>query len=1106
MKSLRRVLSVVPAACLGLAGAAVLAPPAHAAGANIQITEIAYGGKVTGSTTGGDGEYVEITNEGDAFQDLTGWTYDTGATQPTAGAGISLSGTLAPGASLIVTDVAAAEFRAEWGLKSSVQVISNNKTHTLDGGPNAAYVFDAGDTVVDTVAYPAKGAAGAFTGKGQAMTATAATSSQSTTAGWAVETVGDSEGSWTSASGAVGSPGASTYGTSTPASVRTATVVEDPHSVLKIGAVDATAGTVTLHNTGTSDHDISGWTIQDAAGTVITIPAGTTLAAGASQTFTATANTFDAGTDTAKLYDGTTLVDSSAWNADANGADVTINEVSSDNATAAQLAAGDPMGDAIELYNKGDAAVDLTGWKQIDSGAASSATTFGPIYVNGSSTPASTMTIPAHGYAVFSSKAGLSSGGDGVKLYLPDGTLVDSLTYGAGEAGIDEAADPDNTIRSVAACPDGSHTYLKVTSYSFGASNAAACATGVALGSSTGPTSDVPCTTEAPSATTDPVAGAVAWPGSQDVAVADGVCAWDGGGTQQDLSGLVFDPTDPNILWAVKNKSVVYKLTKTAGVWQKITTDGWANGKNITFPGGTGLPDSEGMTVGPDGALYVTTERDNANNSVPLDTILRFDPTGSGTTLTATDEWNLTSDLFAADDSADANLGFEGVTYVPDSYLTANGFIDDHTHAAYDPATYPTKETAGLFFAAVEKTGHLEAYALNSDHTFARVADIATGMAGVMDVSYDAGLHRIWAQCDNTCGVSLTLLKVGFDGHVTPEKHFARPTGLPDNNLEGFAVAPVSTAVNGEREAVWSDDGNFGTSSTGVATLAADGGHSLWTGLMNVDLGLGAQGYDATKPVILAHADPAPNAAGWNNSTVTVSYTCTDAGSGVDDAASDLATDVLTASGTATATCVDLAGNSATATYTAKIDTVAPSASAITVAGPSSVHSGAVSFTLGSSEADVVSYRCKLDGTDAGFVACSAYARSGLAAGSYTLEVEAVDIAGNVSAPAKHAFSVVAESSTGGTTPTKPIKPVVIHPVTGKPKVGKKLTVTLTAPSGATITYQWYAGGKKIKHATKKSLKLTKALKHKKIRVKVVVRVPGQAPVVKTLKVSRPIH
>ncbi|WGL53507.1 lamin tail domain-containing protein [Nocardioides sp. BP30] len=1077
--------------------------PASVRTANVQITEIAYGGLTTGAN-GGDGEYVEITNEGKGSQDLTGWSYATGTATPTAAGPVSLAslGTLAPGASAIITDLSATEFRTEWGLKSSVPVLDNGKLATLNSGASAAWVLDGGNTVVDTVAYPAKGGVGAFSAKGQAMTATAAATSQSTASGWALETVGDAEGSWASVHGAVGSPGASTYGTATAASVRTAPAVEDPHTVVKIAAVDATAGTVTLHNTGTSDHDISGWTIQDTAGTVITIPAGTTLAAGTSQTFTAATDTFDAGTDVAQLYDGGTLVDSSSWNADPNWADVTINEVSSDNATAAQKAAGDPMQDAIELYNKGDAAVDLTGWKQIDSGAASAATTFGPIYVNGSATAASDMKIPAHGYAVFSSKAGLSSGGDGVKLYLPNGTLVDSLTYGAGEAGIDEVADPDNTITSVAACPDGSHTYLKVKAYSFGASNATACASGEELGSGSAPTSDVPCTTEAPGATTEPVAGAVAWPGSDEVSVADDVCAWDGGGTQQDLSGLVFDPTDPNILWAVKNKSVVYKLTKNGGIWQKVTTDGWANGKNIRFPGGSGLPDSEGMTVGPDGALYITTERDNASNSVPLDSILRFDPTGSSTTLTATDEWNLTGDLFAPDDSADANLGFEGVTYVPDSYLTANGFIDDNTHAAYTPATYAGKVTAGLFFAAVEKTGHLEAYALNADHSYTRVADIATGMAGVMDVSYDAGLQRIWAQCDNTCGVSLTLLEVGADGHVVPERHFSRPAGLPDNNLEGFAVAPVSTAVDGEREVVWSDDGNFGTSTTGVSMLADAGGHSLWTGRMDADLELGPQGYDATAPVVVAHADPAPNAAGWNNAAVTVTYTCTDTGWGVDDAASDLAADTLTSSGTASGTCVDLAGNTATATYTAKIDTVAPSAAGITIAGPSSVETGSVRFTIASSDADVTSYLCRLDGVDADFVACTvpgAYAASGLAVGSYTLEVEAVDQAGNVSAPARHRFAVVAKA------PVTVVKPVV-HPITGKPKVGKKLKVAVTVPSGATVSYQWYAGGKKIKHATKRSLKVTKALRKKRIKVRVTIRVPGQPTVVQTMKLGKAVR
>ena len=132
---------------------------------------------------------------------------------------------------------------------------------------------------------------------------------------------------------------------------------------------------------------------------------------------------------------------------------------------------------------------------------------------------------------------------------------------------------------------------------------------------------------------------------------------------------------------------------------------------------------------------------------------------------------------------------------------------------------------AGLFFGAVEKTGHLRAYVLNADHTFVRVADIATGMVGVMDASYDADLGRIWAHCDNTCGNATTLLKVGSDGHFALDRSYSTPTNLPNYNLEGFAVAPVSTASNGTREVLWTDDGNrFG--------------HSLWGGTIDVALGL----------------------------------------------------------------------------------------------------------------------------------------------------------------------------------------------------------------------------------------------------------------------------
>lgn len=82
---------------------------------------------------------------------------------------------------------------------------------------------------------------------------------------------------------------------------------------------------------------------------------------------------------------------------------------------------------------------------------------------------------------------------------------------------------------------------------------------------------------------------------------------------------------------------------------------------------------------------------------------------------------------------------------------------------------------------------------------------------------------------------------------------------------------------------------------------------------------------DASAPSVSATPDPAANANGWNNTDVNVSYTCADNGpSGVDAAASDLADDLLTATGTASGTCVDLAGNSAGASYSAQIDKVKP--------------------------------------------------------------------------------------------------------------------------------------------------------------------------------------
>lgn len=524
-------------------------------------------------------------------------------------------------------------------------------------------------------------------------------------------------------------------------------------------------------------------------------------------------------------------------------ADIHINEVSSDNTST-------PVGDAIELFNSGSADVSIAGWLQIDSGAATAATTFSAKLADGTATTV----VPAHGYVYFSSTKGLGSGGDGVKLYLPDGangtagTLVDSVTYTAGQAGTDETN--DFGAGAIARCPDGSGAFVSVKDKSFGASNAAACqniltdpTTGG--GNPGGPTLN--CQPEAPSGTGTLPAGALApsvWPGSADVKVSDAQCAWKTttGPEGRDVSGLVFDPANANVLYSVKNKSWVFRMVKQGDVWVADNSNGWGAGKQIFFPGSTDTatnqPDSEGLTIGPDGALYVTTERNNAANTIPLNSILRFDPTQSGTQLVATDQWDLTAEFpeLHPGNKTEANLGFEGVTFVPDSYLTANGFVDQSTGKTYKPADYPQHGT-GLYFAALENDGKLYAYALDSDHSFHRVAVVDTGMGHVMDVQFNADTQRIWALCDNTCGVVSTLLKVSTTGAIVPDVAYAKPAGLPVDNLEGFALAPNSTCVDGTKEAVWSDDGVYGTGPGSAAE-----GHALYSGRISCDLQLGGQG------------------------------------------------------------------------------------------------------------------------------------------------------------------------------------------------------------------------------------------------------------------------
>ncbi len=427
--------------------------------------------------------------------------------------------------------------------------------------------------------------------------------------------------------------------------------------------------------------------------------------------------------------------------------DVRVNEV---------VTTGD-VNDSIELFNKGTAAVDVSGWVLKDDDSSHSY-----------KIPSGTTLAPG-GYRAFDVHGAFGLGSaDEARLYLADGkTLVDSYAWNTHSAA------------SWSRCPDGTGAFKQTATVTLGAPNGC----GTDGGGGTGP---------------------VAWPGGSAVSTADGSNVFG-----EDLSGLY---QDGNVLWAAQNSGKLWRLVQDGSTnWKPDTSGGWTSGKTLRFPGGSGTPDSEGVTMTA-GAAYIASERDGDASGTSRLSVLKYDVTGSTSTLTASREWNLTSDL----PSTGSNLGLEAITYIPDTALTSAGFKDAATGTAYDPSHYGT-HAGGVFFVGVEGTGMIYGYVLADSGAYTRVASFSSGMSGVMEVQWEPQAARLWAVCDDTCNGQHRTLALAPTGTFTPSAVYNRPTGMPDYNNEGFTLAGATECVSGTKPVYWSDDAN-------------DGGHALRRG------------------------------------------------------------------------------------------------------------------------------------------------------------------------------------------------------------------------------------------------------------------------------------
>lgn len=541
---------------------------------------------------------------------------------------------------------------------------------------------------------------------------------------------------------------------------------------------------VEVFNTGTTALDISGYGFVDGdpSHESYLLPAGSIVPAGGFFVIdqaTSTADGFDfglGGADSVNLVaaDGTTPVASYAWSGhaivtygrcpDGTGAfaDTTVSTKGAPNDCAMPVkinevesnpASGE--NDWVELINTSAATIDVSGLVLRDNDD-----THAYVFPTGS-------TIAVGGYlAVESAPTGFDfglGGADSVRLYAADGmTLIDSYAWTA------------HATTTYGRCPDGTGEFTTTSHATKGATN-------VCPG----------------------VVTVEAWLGGSTVTPIDDEATFGG-----DLSGLDWEPSGssvPGTLWAVQNgDGLLYRIVAEGDSWAPDAANGWADGKVLHYADGTGTVDAEGVTVVGDdssGGIYVSSERNNDNSKVSRPAVLRYDVSGSATSLTATHEWNFAADF----PGLGANAGLEGITWVPDAFLVDGGFVDEKTGVVYDPATYPDHGD-GLFFVGVEGTASVYAYALKSDGTFQRIATIATPFALVADVQFDADLAALWVVCDEACEGRTALYEL-TEGVFTPSRLFARPADMGNIANEGFAVADDAVcAADGTKPTFYADD------------------------------------------------------------------------------------------------------------------------------------------------------------------------------------------------------------------------------------------------------------------------------------------------------------
>jgi PKD repeat protein len=279
---------------------------------------------------------------------------------------------------------------------------------------------------------------------------------------------------------------------------------------------------------------------------------------------------------------------------------------------------------------------------------------------------------------------------------------------------------------------------------------------------------------------------------------------------------------------------------------------------------------------------------------------------------------------------------------------------------------------------------------------------------------------------------------------------FTRDTGPPTSVLAKFSVVDPTTTytmlidssgvssalitLNGVSVVSQSDfNSNVSQILRPISLLPSNEVSVTLNGKPGERLTIQVIGVDNVAPTITGVVAPAPNLAGWNNTSATVTFTCFDKTSGIASCTPPVAVSTEGANQVVTGTATDRAGNVASTSLTVRVDKTAPTIAIPSPANGSSSNTTSVpiqiTFGDGLSGLDLISFSAAIDGIDStkSFIVNPGGAsyQASLAPGTHSVVANIRDIAGN-SSQAVSQFTVTSGDTTPPVLVTNPADGAVV--------------------------------------------------------------------------------